>query len=320
MNRFTKDNSRRYFRYPVQCKYFISPELLESSTDLYSNGIDYFNRVTEDNILHLKTQVMQCLHRLSAHQDIFLKIVGDIFEKFDVVVNYLRMLNRGEEIASRKIYWQNQENILEGFNGVKDLELEAPKTFDLLVSIEQKFVRYAQMIQETVEKSTSARLHFVDYPEAFCFSAEIRERFTKRKMDLNKSDLLQMILSLERLFEKGFEPFNNLATDYLLYQKHESWILRDLNLSACGLSFLNTRKYPNLTKAKVKLVLEDSYAEVIELEGKIVRSRYLRQQNMNETAVDFYFPKANDQRELLAYLHRMEAQNTMELANYAGHE
>ncbi|WP_130537938.1 hypothetical protein [Thiomicrorhabdus indica] len=313
MNRFTKDNSRRYFRYPIPCKYFISPELLEASTDLYSNGIDYFNRATEDNILQLKTEVMQKLHRLSAHQDIFLKIVGDIFEKFDIVVHYLRMLNRGEEIASRRIYWQNQERILEGFHGVQELEREAPKTFELLVKIEQKFVRYVQMIQETIENSTSSHLHFTDYPEAFRFTAEIRERFMSRKMDLNKSDLLQMILSLERLFEKGFEPFNNLATDYLLYQKHESWILRDLNLSACGLSFLNTRKYPNLTKADVKLVLENSYAEVIELDGKIVRSRYLRQFNMNETAIDFYFPNANDQRELLAYLHRMEAQATIEL-------
>lgn len=316
MNRFTQGNSRRYYRYPIQCKFFISPELLASSNDIYCHGIDYFNRATEDNILQLKTQVMQKLHRLSRHQSIFLQIVTDIFEKFDVVMGYLRLLNRGEEIVSRKIYWQNQATIVSGFKGVQDLEFEAPKTYELILNIEQKFVRYTQMIQETIDHSTQTKLHFSDYPEAFVFTPEIRNRFESR-MDINKSDLVQMILSLEKLFEKGFEPFNNLATDYLLYQKHDSWIKRDLNLSACGLSFLNSRKYPNLTRADIKLSLENSYADIIELEGKIVRSRYLRDKNLNETAIDFYFPNANDQRELLAYLHRLEVQETKDRWAYA---
>lgn len=312
MNRFTQGNSRRYFRYPVKAKFFVKPELLESTTDLYSNGIDYFNRATEDNILMLKTNVMQRLNRLSRHQSIFLKIVTDIFDKFDVVTTYLRMLNRGEEIVSRKIYLQNQERVLEGFDGLNDFKEEAPKTYDLLLTIENKFRLYTQMIHETVDNSNSAQLHFSDYPDAFRFHPEIRLRFEKNRMDLNRSDLLQMILSIERLFEKGFEPFTNLATDYLLYQKHESWIQRDLNLSACGLSFIDTRRYPNLTHADVKLVLDDSYSEVIELDGKIVRTRYISGQNVNETAIDFYFPKVNDQKALLAYLHRLEVENTMQ--------
>ena len=320
MNRFTQGNARRYFRYSIQCKYFVTPELLESITDLYSNGIDYFNLATESNILHLKTQVMSKLHRLSRHQEIFLKIVTDIFEKFDVVMNYLRMLNRGEEIVSRKIYWQNQQAILAGFKGIKLLESEAPKTYDLLVKIEEKFLLYTKMIQETIDRSTKTKLHFSDYPEAFRFTPEIRNRFEAKKMDLNKSELLQMILSIERLFEKGFEPFNNLATDYLLYQKHESWVKRDLNLSACGLSFVDNRFYPNLAKAKVKLSLEQGYMDLIELEGKIVRSRYLSSQKRNETAIDFYFPNANDQRELLAYLHRLEVENTLIRWPNAGHK
>lgn len=306
LNRFTQKNSRRFYRYPIKCKYFVLPELLEASTDLYSHGIDYFNRSTEDNILNLKTQVMQKLHRLSRHQDIFLRIVGDIFEKFDIVVEYLRLLNRGESISSRQIYLENQKSLIAGFTGVKDLEAEAPKTHQLLGQLEQKFVRYTEMIQETIDQSTKTKLHFSDYPEAFKFTADIRHRFESKNMDVTKSDLLQMILSLEQLFEKGFEPFNNLAIDYLLYQKHDSWIMRNIKLSACGLSFLDSRRYPNLTNSEVKLVLENSYAEIIELEGKIVRSRYLRDKRLNETAIDFYFPNAHDQRELLSYLHRVE--------------
>jgi hypothetical protein len=320
LNRFTQGNSRRYFRYSIQCKYFVSPELLESTTDLYSNGIDYFNRATKDNILHLKTQVMHKLHRLRAHQQIFLRIVSDIFEKFDMVMGYLRMLNRGEEIASRKIYWQNQQYLLSGFKGLQTLQEEAPKTYELLLQIEKQFIRYTEMIQETVDNSTSTRLHICDYPEAFRFKPQIREKFLHRGEAVNNSDLLQMILSLEQLFEKGFEPFTNLATDYLLYQKHESWIKRDLNLSACGLRFADTRLYPNLTRADVKLSLENSYAEIIELDGKIVRSRYLAQQSLNETAVDFYFPKSKDQQELLAYLHRLETSESMQRWNYAGNQ
>lgn len=235
-------------------------------------------------------------------------------------MNYLRMLNRGEEIASRKIYLQNQQQVLAGFKGIQAFEQDAPKTYELLMSIERKFILYTEMIQETVEKSTKTKLHFSDYPQVFSFSADIRNRFESKKMDLNKSDLLQMILSLERLFEKGFEPFNNLATDYLLYQKHDSWIKRELNISACGLSFTDTRSYPNLSRADVKLSLENSYAEIIELDGKIVRSRYLPQQHLNETAVDFYFPKGRDQQDLLAYLHRTEVEATQARECYAGNQ
>lgn len=320
MNRFIQGNSRRYFRYSIQCKYFVSPELYESTTDLYSNGIDYFNRATEDHILHLKTQVLNKLSRLSRHQDIFLTIVTDIFSKFDMVLNYLRLLNRGEEIATRKIYLQNQARLLEGFLGIQSLKEEAPKTYELLIQIEKKFLLYINMILETINESNKTRLHFADYPEAFRFVPEIREAFESHKIDLLKSDLLQMILSIEQLFEKGFEPFTNLATDYLLYHKHGDWILRDLNISACGLSFLNSRKYPNLTNAKVKLVLDNAYAEVIELDGKIVRSRYLRQSKMNETAIDFYFPSPHDQHELLAYLHRQEIENTSKRWPNAGNK
>ena len=312
MNRFTQGNSRRFFRYAIQCKYFVTPELFEASHNLYSHGIDYFNRSTEEAIQQLKNDVMHRLHRLSRYQSIFLRIVGDIFEKFDIVIEYLRMLNRGEQLSSRKIYLKNQKSLINGFEGVKDLQADAPKTFALLEQIEQQFVRYTELIEETVSQSTQSKLHFAEYPEAFRFDAKIRQKFAKQKKDLTKSDLLQMILSLERLFEKGFEPFNNLATDYLLAEKHQSWIKRDLELSACGLWFLDSRKYPNLTKATVKLSLDNSYAEVIELEGKIVRSRYLRDKQLNETAIDFYFPKSSDQRELLAYLHRIEVQKVQE--------
>ncbi|BBP45397.1 hypothetical protein THMIRHAS_07700 [Thiosulfatimonas sediminis] len=320
MNRFTQGNSRRYFRYSIQCKYFVSPELLESSTDIYSNGIDYFNRATEDSILHLKTQVMHKLHRLRAHQATFLQIVTDIFDKFDVVMGYLQMLNRGQEIASRKIYLQNHQALLGGFKGIKKLEDDAPKTYELLLKIEQKFVLYTQMIQETIDNSTRTKLHVCDYPEAFRFTPEIRLQFVNRGELLNSSDLLQMILSIEQLFEKGFEPFNNLATDYLLFQKHDSWIKRELNISACGLAFTDSRAYPNLTRADVKLSLDDSYAEVVRLDGKIVRSRYLPQQNLNQTAIDFYFPKSVEQKQLLGYLHRLETIESMQGWAHAGNQ
>lgn len=320
MNRFTKGNSRRYFRYDLKIKYFISPQLNYSNTEIQTNGINYFNRSTEEQIVMLKALVLHEFRQIHRHQDILRKIVQDIFLRFDIVMNYLRMINQGEDVRRRQSYWSNREKLLGGFESMHILADMAPRTYDYMCLIEKKFVLYSSMLQETVDKSTKAKLHFSDYPEAFLFESEIRQGFERRGVDFAKNPLIRFLIALEKLFEKGFEPFNNLASDYLLYQKHESWIEREVNLSACGLSIFNSRIYPNLMPVNIKVLLQNSHNDTIEFEGKVVRSRFNRKLNLNETAIDFYFPKPTSQQELLSYLHRLEVRRALEDLNCAGNQ
>lgn len=312
MDRFLKGNARRFFRYDRELRLFIKPkQKSDKENDLVINGIDYFNKATEDKILGLKIKVVDDLKGISTHQDILKQIVKEFFRRFDIVTEYLRQINKGFDPKKRAKYWKERETILTKFSVIEQLKSPAPRTYELLKKIESKFLVYAELIQKTSEKSNEENLYFKDCTDAFIFKPVVRKILNKKNITYKDNRLLSLMVELERLFEVGFEPLNNLSNDYLLYDKHKFWPNKAVNISACGVSVSDNRKYSILGSMDIRLVIDDNV--VIDFEGRVVRHKYCSSTKRNITGIDFYFPNPVYQKDLLAFLHRLETQEAMRL-------
>jgi len=318
LNRFTKGNARRFYRYNTEVKFFIVPKQPTSTTELFHIGIDYFNRATHDQIQHLRSQVVTQLRLIHSHQTILKKIVQDVFLRFDLVITYLEAINAGTDPKKKRSYWQERQEINQPFAAIEMLQQHAPRTYDMLKRLERKFLTYIEFILETIDKSSATRLYFPKQPEVTYFEPEILNHLQNKNIDHTQNNLLTMIVELEQLLAKGIEPYTNMASDLLLGKEHAQWQVHPINLSACGLAIEDTRKYTLLDNVTIRIITDEKNLQVLEFDGKVMRNEYKSRKKLNLSAMDFYFPDPNYQHNLLSFLQRLETDRAMEaFRNYA---
>lgn len=309
MNLYTKDNSRRFFRQNLELKFSILPKKL-STTRIYSNGVSYFNQATEDDIAYYKNLIIKQLSQVEHHQTILKKIVGEIFNAFDLTMANLKALGEGKDIKKSKAFLMGKIHVERGFQSVALLKGQADKTHELFKRMEERFLTYAGFVFSTTENSTDQKVHFDSSEDIFYFKTTIKQGLEKQKIDVNKSHLLRMIVLLEELMAVAFKPYTNLVADYLLARNNKVWLTQEVNASACGFGIYDKREYEFLQWVDIRVNLDD-FNEILEFEAKVVRKHYDKKRREHFVALDFYFPDSRYQKELMGFIQLMEIKNAM---------
>ena len=269
-----------------------------SSTDIYSNGIDYINQSVPSRVAQEKKIIQQNLHLLDSHRDIILAVCEEAFEQLELSLSLIEGFSKGEDVKRRQSYWTHRERLSSGLLKVKLLKVPAPKTYQFFKQIEDKIIQFNQALQTAIIQAEKHRLVFGDIQKILSFKSSIDQLAHKVNQE---AYLVKVIVHLNALVDAVFKPFQNLASDYSLQNHPELWVEKWVNGSAAGFANYDQRAYPLLSWVDIKVDLKN-LGEVATFEAKVVKTQYDKKHRQNFTAFEFYFPRAIWQKQLLAYL------------------
>ena len=294
----------------MDIRYYIFPKISFGKSEILTNGIDYFSRPIEEPVLELKNQILKELETITAHKNTITKTVSEFNLSVDMMMmNFLRLLNVGIDVKEKR-FWENRKRHNFRFSEIDALYSQDETLYQWLKSLETKILFYYELIENTISQSSPTRLHFKDLPECFHFKFDIALQVQRTQFTRAQQPFVKLLLTMEKLLSFALRPYINMASDYRLFNRAEQWKPHEINISACGLSFYDTREYPNMMNVDIKIYL-DSFNEIIEFDGKVVRTRFDHKRQMQLTEFDFYFPLPQYQSDLMSYLQVNETQLAM---------
>lgn len=306
MNQFSR-NIRRFFRINMPLQYSIETKSPIVNREIYASGADYFPPSVQQRLEVEKQQVLDSLSKLQENKELLTKVFTEIVDYAENYGESCRITSQGISPRFDRELWEKISAQKDGFHHFKVLETEAPKTFNLLQGIEEKYLVFHRRLTYCIENST---------PDYFC-SRKIPD--TKFKLDLliekysqskyDKIPLIRTLFYAAKLMQSYFNIFLEMHHDNLV-QEEKSWIKDTVNVSASGIAFYLPKRYQMHQRLLVRLYFAE-YDKILEFDCIVVSIQTDTKKQLERIALNFDFPDGKFQDFLITQLQKYEIQQCL---------
>lgn len=306
MNQFSR-NIRRFFRINMPVQYSIETKNPIVNREIYASGADYFPPSVQIKLEAEKLMVLESLSKLQENKELLTKVFNEIIEYAESYGESCRITSQGISPRFDRELWERVSAQKDGFTYFKLLEKEAPKTFNLLQGIEEKYLVFHRRLTYCIEHSTPDYFCSKKIPDTKFKLDLLTERYADAKYD--KVPLAQTLLNAGRLMQSYFDIFLEMHHDNLIEEK-KPWISDTVNISASGIALHLPKRYQMHQRLITRLYFE-KYDQVLEFDSIVVNTQTDNHRGCERVALNFDFPDGKFQNFLLAQLQKYEIQQCL---------
>lgn len=290
----------------VQC--FITPKEPLYQRQIFALGIDYCPQPQQQMIAKARAEVDKILAKLPGEKrEDVKKVFHSIMQHLELFLEAIQQASQGKDPRQHSIHWHTLMEDLHGIHSLIPLKEHAPKTYQYLKQIEEKYTAFLGIFIRSINLST---LHYFStpapLPESNFKLDKIAETFSEKKYQV--IPLAQAILKLQQLLELYLQVFRNFYNDHYLKDYPKLWPVRKANVSIGGVALNIPQTYPKFSRVNVRLYFEKGDT-LLEFEGSIVKSE--KQEEGVYTAINFELPDGAMQDELQQQIYQSEIEATL---------
>lgn len=313
MSWFLKGNARRFFRIDMPIKYCMLPRHFNFEKEVYSNGINYFNKAVESTINLKKRDLRGSVESIREHKEIIEVIVEEVTYKLDRFESLIKRLSKGINVRNDPMYWMHKHELRIGFEKIKMLEVHSPKTYSYLKQMHDKFTSRVLDLFESIEKADEHSINAQELTLAFDLDVTLERLGTET---FQKIPLIRIIWKLGSLVEYLLHLHEEFNNDHYKINNPALWKSVPANVSACGIAIRDIREFEEFQEVDIHIHIPESN-EVLRFDGKVVKAEYLPGERLNFTAFNFNLPGSKEQLALLSYVQMFEVNQAMEAVSNA---
>lgn len=311
---FRKGNGRRFHRVDMPIRYFIVPSSPIKDREIYATGADYFPTPLVNMIETRKFDTTRSVEKIKEQSVLVTQIFNDVIEDIEFFGECAKNISQGVNPKNDMGYWLKINDKLKGFHSIHGIQASSPKTFQYLSLIEEKYLNYLQRMVNSINSSTPEHFSVEGHlPIGFKLD-EMMTVFQQEKFA--KIPLIQAILHLSELLEAYLNVYRQINDDNYLKQFPQEWPLRLANVSASGLAVNIPKRFDLYSRVDIYIYFEHD-DRVINFDGSVVDIRDDNENHTQRIAINFEFPKGNDQDYLQQEIQKQEVKECMKFALYS---
>ena len=284
-------------------RYYVTPSSPIIDREIYASGANYYPPSIRAQLLEEKQRILDSLVRIQEHKDALTEIFNEMISHAEFFGHCCEMISKGTNPRYNLTTWATMKTHRQGFTKIKLLQTVAPKTYQYLKTIEDKYVFFVQQLMDCVEHSTADDFHAPDYlPHGFRID-ELLQIFSNEKYQA--VPLVQSILHTAQFINTHTEIFRQLHDDNTLRQHPEDWLEEVVNVSASGLAVHMRKGFRLHERVDIHIYFAQEKRH-LRFKGVVVNVQSDPQTQMERVAMNFEFPDGKSQNFLQTQIQKFE--------------
>lgn len=317
-NWFSRSNSRRFHRINRRVQCFITPKKPVYQRQIFALGVDYYPQSKKIAIAVQRHKVESLLEQLPPdNRKVTREMFIHVMEHFDLFLEAILFAAKGKDPRQASMHWFKLEQSAQALPSLSMIRDKAPKTYEYLIEVQQKFSAYVKYLIASLMTSTIDPFSATHpLPNRTFKLDQIVAEFKAPKYD--RLPLAQSMIAIDELLNQYLEIFSNFYHDHYLKDYPKEWPFREANLSIGGIALQLPQNYELFTKVLVRLYFADKKLE-LQFDGSIVKADKELDAGENPTeavdyvAINFDQPDGRQQDELEQILFEYEIEETLKI-------
>ncbi len=294
----------------MQLRVLILPHSPIEEAEIYATGIEYFPPRLETKLDLEKKSIYLWLERIQDHRTLITNLFNEIVQYIDYLGNLLKQLSRGIDPKQDAHYWLSMSQFNKGFTLYATLKTSAPKTYQYVKLLEEKYIAFLQQLQYSIEQSDEKTFAVKSAPPTGFKIDELYEIFSQEKF--KKIPLIQAFHALISYFESYVNVFRELYNDNYLKSFPNEWSTVEANISAGGIAVQMEKRFTLHQRVDVNIYFPE-HKRLLTFDGNVVAMHSMVNSYLERTAINFEYPDGIQQNFLQTQIQVYEIEQTMDI-------
>lgn len=299
-------NVRRFFRINMPMHYFVTPTSAILDREIFATGSIYYPPSTRTILQQQKQNIIDSMARIQEYKDELMQIFSEMIEHADFFGQCAHMMTQGINPKNTKNYWNTLKSHQRGFVKIQLLKTEAPKTYQYLKTIENKYLFYLNHMIESLENSNSEHFYAPGLlPKDFKID-ELAKAFADEKYQT--IPLAQTILHTAEFIETHSHIFREIYDEHNILQHPDTWPEETVNVSASGLAIVTRKSFKMHERVTIRFYFSH-HERILVFTGVVVNIQPTTNDQgeaAERIAMNFEFPNGKDQAYLQTQIQKYE--------------